>query len=121
MHSGAIMRVFGVDGPCQGVIYLDFDSGHVVFNDTAEADRCVYRLSEETVDTIAGRYRAAYFDHFDSPRRGTHRLSPHRTATPSGVDTGPAAASPNPPTCCTRSTSSPPGPGLDLDDGDENQ
>jgi hypothetical protein len=33
---------------------------------------------EETVDAIAGRYRAAYFDHVDSPRRGTHRPSTHR-------------------------------------------
>jgi len=69
MHSVAIIRVYGVDGPCQGVIYLDLDSGdldtgRVLFNDIADAERCVYRISDETVHTTAGSYPAAYFDHF---------------------------------------------------------
>jgi hypothetical protein len=69
VHSGAIIRAFGVDGPCQGVIYVDLDTGHVLFNDAADGERCVYRLRAETIDTIAGRYPAAYFDRFDWARR----------------------------------------------------
>jgi hypothetical protein len=72
---GALIRAFGVDGPCQGVIYLDLDSGHVLFHDFADGERCVYRISDETVDSIAGRYRAAYFDHFESAWRPDSTLT----------------------------------------------
>ncbi len=68
MQSGAIMRVCCVDGPCQGLMYLDVDTGRVLFGDVPDADGCIYRISaDETIDTLAGRYPAAYFDHFDWP------------------------------------------------------
>jgi hypothetical protein len=70
MQSGAIVRVFCVDGPCRGVTYVDLDTGHVLFSDVADAERCVYRICDgEMIDTIAGRYPAAYFDRFDWARR----------------------------------------------------
>ena len=33
MASGAILRVFCVDGPCQGAQFLDLDTGRVLFSD----------------------------------------------------------------------------------------
>ena len=67
MQSGAIIRAFCVDGPCQGLRYVNHDSGHVVFSDVTDGDWCIYKISGETVDTIAGRYPAAYFDRYDWP------------------------------------------------------
>jgi hypothetical protein len=64
MHAAAILRAYGIDGPCQGVIYLDLATGRVLFNDTADAQRCIYRISDEKIHTTAGSYPAAYFDHY---------------------------------------------------------
>ena len=64
MQSAAIMRVCCVDGPRQGRTYLDLDAGRVLFGDVADNDGCIYRISaDETIDTLAGRSPAAYFDH----------------------------------------------------------
>ena len=68
MHSGSIIRVFCVDGPCEGLRYLNPDTGRVLFSDVADADRAVYKLSEgETSGTIFGTYPTAHFDRFDPP------------------------------------------------------
>jgi hypothetical protein len=64
MHSRAILRAYGIDGPCQGVIYLDLGTGRVLFNDIADAKQCTHRISDETIHTAAGSYPAAYFDHY---------------------------------------------------------
>ena len=57
------MRVCCVDGPGQGLMYLDVDTGRVLFGGVAEAVGCIYRISaDETIDTLAGRYPAAYFE-----------------------------------------------------------
>jgi hypothetical protein len=69
MRSGAIIRAFCVDGPCQGIRYVNYDTGHVLFSDVADGDWCVYKISDaETIDIIAGRYPAAYFDGYDWPQ-----------------------------------------------------
>src|SRR6266704_514911 len=47
MHSGAIIRVFCVDGPCEGLRYLNPDTGRVLFSDVAEAERAVYKVRDE--------------------------------------------------------------------------
>jgi hypothetical protein len=68
MRSGAIIRVVCVDGPCQGLRHVNHDTGHVLFSDVADGEWCIYKISgDETVDTIAGRYPAAYFDRYDWP------------------------------------------------------
>ena len=67
VQSGVIIRAFCVDGPCQGLRYVNYDSGHVLFSDVADGDWCIYKISGETVDTIAGCYPAAYFDRYDWP------------------------------------------------------
>ena len=67
MPSGAIIRAFCVDGPCQRPRYVNHDSGHVSFSDVADGDSCIYKISRETIDTIAGRLPAAYFDRYDWP------------------------------------------------------
>jgi hypothetical protein len=70
MNSGTILRVFCVDGPCQGVQLLDLDTGRVLFSDAIDAEYCIYRVNlAETSSTLAGSYPAAYFDSFDAPRR----------------------------------------------------
>jgi hypothetical protein len=62
------MRVCCVDGPCQGLMYIDVDTGRVLFGDVPDTDGCIARISaDETIDTLAGRYPAAYFDHVDWP------------------------------------------------------
>ena len=74
MTSGAILRVFCVDGPCQGVQHVDLDTGRVLFSDAIDAEYCIYRVDlAETTSSLAGSFPAAYFDSFDAPRRtGTH-------------------------------------------------
>ena len=62
-----ITRVCCVDGPCQGLQYLNLDTGRIIFSDCPHDDRCVYRISVgESASTIAGSYPAAYFDGFGS-------------------------------------------------------
>jgi hypothetical protein len=51
-------------------MYFDVDTGRVLFGDVPDAVGCIYRISaDETIDTLAGRYPAAYFDHVDWPRQ----------------------------------------------------
>jgi hypothetical protein len=70
MSLGTIIRVFGVDGLCEGLHYMDLDTGRVLFSDIPLADHCVYRVSlQESTSTIAGSYAAAYFDRFDASGR----------------------------------------------------
>ena len=54
IQSGAIIRAFCVDGPRQGLRYLNHDSAHVVFSDVTDGDWCIYKISSETIDTIDG-------------------------------------------------------------------
>jgi hypothetical protein len=55
MPSAAIMRVWCVDGPCQGLTYADLNAGRVLFGDVADNDGCIYRISAaETIDALAG-------------------------------------------------------------------
>jgi hypothetical protein len=68
MPSGAIVRVFCVDGPCEGVQYVNLDTGRVLFSDRPDSARCVYRISvAEITSNVAGSLPAAYFDRFDQP------------------------------------------------------
>ena len=53
-RSGAIIRAFRADGPCQRPMY---DMGRVLFSGIADGESCIYRISgDEVVDTVAGRY-----------------------------------------------------------------
>jgi hypothetical protein len=55
MPSAAIMRVWCVDAPCQGLTYADLNAGRVLFGDVADNDGCIYRISaDETIDALAG-------------------------------------------------------------------
>jgi hypothetical protein len=67
VSSGAIVRVFCVDGPCEGVQYLDLDTGRVLFSDRPDWAHSVYRLGAEVSPNAAGSFPAAYFDHADRP------------------------------------------------------
>jgi hypothetical protein len=68
MSSGAIVRVFCVDGPCQGVQYVNLDTGRVLFSDRPDRAHCVYRINAgEITSNVAGSFPAAYFDRFDQP------------------------------------------------------
>jgi hypothetical protein len=68
MPSGAILRVFCVDGPCEGVQYVNLDTGRVLFSDRPGSARCVYRNSAgEITSNVAGSFPATYFDRFDQP------------------------------------------------------
>jgi hypothetical protein len=68
MPSGAIVRVFCVDGPCEGVQYVNLDTGRVLFSDRPDSVRCVYRISAgEVTSNAAGSFPAAYFDRLDQP------------------------------------------------------
>ena len=70
MTSGAILRVFCADGPCQGAQLLDLDTGRVLFSDALDAEYCIYRIDlAETTANLAGSFPTAYFDSFDAPRR----------------------------------------------------
>ena len=72
-----IVRAFCVDGPCQGVQYVDLETGRVLFSDAADAEYCIYRVDPaETTSSIAGSFPAAYFDSFDAPwRSGVQRTT----------------------------------------------
>ena len=39
----------------------------MLFSAVADGDWCIYKISGESVDTIAGCYPAAYFDRYDWP------------------------------------------------------
>ena len=68
MSSGAIARVFCVDGPCQGVQYVNLDTGRVLFSDQPDCAYSVYRISPaEITSNVAGSFPAAYFDRYDQP------------------------------------------------------
>jgi hypothetical protein len=68
MSSGAIARVFCVDGPCHGVQYVNLDSGRVLFSDRPDCARSVYRVNlAEITSNAAGSFPAAYFDRDDRP------------------------------------------------------
>ena len=73
VRSGAIMRAFGVDGTVSGRD-LPRQRACVVI-DAADAHRCVYRLSDQVVPIMAGRYPAVYFDHFEWARGSIGGLS----------------------------------------------
>jgi hypothetical protein len=69
MSSGAIARVFCVDGPCQGVQYVNLDTGRVLFSDRLDCARSVYRISAaEVTSNVAGSFPAAHFDRYDLPQ-----------------------------------------------------
>ena len=38
-----------------------------MFSAVADGDWCIYKISGESVDTIAGCYPAAYYDRYDCP------------------------------------------------------
>ena len=66
MSSGAIARVFCVDGPCQGAQYVNLDSGPVLFSDCPDCVHSVYRISlAEITSNAAGSLPAAHFDRYD--------------------------------------------------------
>ena len=66
--SGAIVRVFCVDGPCQGLHYVNLDTGRVLFSDVPDSHLCVYRISiGSTASTEAGSYPTAYLERLDPP------------------------------------------------------
>jgi hypothetical protein len=68
MPSGAIVRVLCVDGPCQGLQYLNPQTGRIVHSDVADGAWCIYRVSAgEMASTVAGSFPAAYFDRFNPP------------------------------------------------------
>ena len=68
VSSGAIARVFCVDGPCQGVQYVNLDNGRVLFSDCPDCARGVYRISlAEITSNVTGSFPAAYFDRADRP------------------------------------------------------
>jgi len=68
MSSGAIARVFCVDGPCQGERYVNLDSGRILFSDCPDCARSVYRVSlAEIRSNAAGSRPAAYFDRDERP------------------------------------------------------
>jgi len=68
MSSGAIARVFCVDGPCRGVQYVDLDTGRVLFSDQPDCAHSVYQISAaEITSNVAGSFPAAYFDRDDHP------------------------------------------------------
>ena len=68
VSSGAIARVFCVDGPCQGVQYVNLDTGRVLFSDRPDCAHSVYRISaEEITSNVAGSFPSAYFDRRDQP------------------------------------------------------
>lgn len=70
MQSGEIVCVLCVDGPCQGLQYLNPHSGRVVHSDVTDGTSCIYRVSAgETATTVVGSFPAAYFDRFDPPGR----------------------------------------------------
>jgi len=78
MATGTVLRVFCVDGPCQGVQLLDLDRGRVLFSDVIDAEDCIYRVNlAETSSHPAGSFPAAYFDSVDAPgwRSGTEPAS----------------------------------------------
>jgi hypothetical protein len=62
------VRVFCVDGPCQGVQYVNLDTGRVLFSDRPDCAHSVYWISAgEVTSNVAGSFPAAYFDRFDQP------------------------------------------------------
>jgi hypothetical protein len=66
--SGAIIRVFCVDGPCEGLHYVNLDTGRVLFSDVPDSPRCVYRVSiGQTTSTEAGPCPVAYLERLDPP------------------------------------------------------
>jgi hypothetical protein len=68
VSSAAIVRVFCVDGPCQGVQYVNLDTGRVLFSDRPDCAYSVYRISDaEITSNLAGALPAAYFDRYDRP------------------------------------------------------
>jgi len=68
VSSGAIARVFCVDGPCQGVQYVNLDAGRVLFSDRPDCAHSVYRISAaEITSNVAGSFPAACFDRYDRP------------------------------------------------------
>ena len=67
MNSGAIIRVVCEDGPCQGLQYLDADTGRVLFSTAPQAASCAYQID----------------------RRPGYRYSPHPRARL--ADTAPAS------------------------------
>jgi hypothetical protein len=68
MFSGVIVRVCCVDGPCQGVQYLNLDTGRVLFSDRPDCAHSVYRISAAGITSnVAGSFPAAYFDRHDQP------------------------------------------------------
>lgn len=66
--SGAIIRVFCVDGPCRGPHYVNLDTGRVLFSDVPDSHRCVYRVSMgDTASADTDPYPAAYLERLDPP------------------------------------------------------
>jgi hypothetical protein len=66
VHAHAIIRVFCVDGPCQGLQHLDADTGRVLFNEEAERLGLwyIYRVSATHIThTDFGPSPNAHFDH----------------------------------------------------------
>ena len=62
------MRVFCVDGPRQGVQYVNLDTGRLLFSDRPDCTHSIYRISAaEITSNVAGSFPAAYFDRFDQP------------------------------------------------------
>jgi hypothetical protein len=61
MESGAIVRVYCADGPCQGEQYLNLDTGRILFDDNPGPPHHIYRIEHNDATTL--RYPTSYFDH----------------------------------------------------------
>lgn len=61
-----IIRAFCVDGPCQGLNYIDAKTGRVLFSPARAGKWCVYQIKhDQRIDS----YPVAYFDRLDKPER----------------------------------------------------
>ena len=63
MTSGAIIRVVCDDGPCEGLQYVDADTGRILFNDSPEAASCIYLIDKQPGYTHSSLPHA-HLDHF---------------------------------------------------------
>ena len=57
MSASAIIRVFCVDGPCEGVQYMDEATGRILFEKSQQWH--VYRLDGATTNAVHGPCPAA--------------------------------------------------------------
>ena len=68
-QAGTIIRVYCVDGPCQGLQYLDANTRRILFRDEHDGQQHIYRLNQSSGTATGSDYPHASYQHSEPANR----------------------------------------------------